>query len=618
MYSNREAGMLALQRGDYAGAIAHLEEAARQDGSDVRVFLALGAAYGERKQFAEAVGALDRAVELQPNAASVHYNLAIALERTEQLHEAIASLERSIQLQPDYARATEALNRLRPAIAAPPSPPAGGPLPGFAAPTAGSPDGWPVPPGVGAQTGFLLGDEPPQGDGPRLDPTLAFLAQEHAQRHGNAAPPPPPLTRGFAPPTPPEPPTPSAYGGSGSSYGTGGTCVGPTFALPQPAAGPHSGAHGPTAPSPYASPSRGSSGVIIGIILAVVIGGLVVVGILGAILYPRLQKAVEQTTFQASDTRGGLVVSDPAGVSMTLPAGFPPARTTPQDRSAGGMDLKQNVHVSSKFREQCALIVGVFPNEIFSALPANRFMNLLMEQSFGRAGATISSTRPAPYQGQDGQEARIVRTEGGRAVHARVRIVLTAPRLIIQGFESRDEKNLMSPAVNAYFDSLRIASLPPQMQPAPLNRGFSPGQFPQGLGPPMGSPFGAPTTPGMSPSPFGSGPGTSPPRMGSPETPQPPSFPRSSGMPPGGMSPGAPMGPGGPPSSPYGQGGPPPGFPGGSGGSFPSPPEMPGGGPPFGPGGGGPPFGPGAPPFGPGGSGGGPPFGPGGPPGFPR
>ena len=113
MSAESDAGLVALQRGDAAGAVASLEQAVAADPNDYEAHLYLGAAYGQVGKQMEAINVLTKAVQLQPANAQARYNLGIAMEGSGYREQAQTALEQAVQLQPDYAKAQEALTRLR-------------------------------------------------------------------------------------------------------------------------------------------------------------------------------------------------------------------------------------------------------------------------------------------------------------------------------------------------------------------------------------------------------------------------------------------------------------------------------------------------------------------------
>src|SRR5262249_23428128 len=100
MSAERDLGVEALQCGDGASAIRHLERACSESPDDFRAHLYLGGAYGQQNRPEDAVRALTRALELQPTSAQAQYNLGVALERAGRIGGAAAAHERALALQP--------------------------------------------------------------------------------------------------------------------------------------------------------------------------------------------------------------------------------------------------------------------------------------------------------------------------------------------------------------------------------------------------------------------------------------------------------------------------------------------------------------------------------------
>lgn len=66
MPSEKEAGLAALQKGDFVNAVPALESAILFDPNDFDAHLYLGAAYSQAERHTEAVETLTKAVYLQP------------------------------------------------------------------------------------------------------------------------------------------------------------------------------------------------------------------------------------------------------------------------------------------------------------------------------------------------------------------------------------------------------------------------------------------------------------------------------------------------------------------------------------------------------------------------
>lgn len=106
-------GVEAFKAGDCDKAIEELEAATRLDQNNYKAFNYLGAAYAAKGRFNTAIGAFKRAEQIAPEVASIHYNIAQAYEATGIPTEAEYEYEKALQIDPNYAKAREALIRLK-------------------------------------------------------------------------------------------------------------------------------------------------------------------------------------------------------------------------------------------------------------------------------------------------------------------------------------------------------------------------------------------------------------------------------------------------------------------------------------------------------------------------
>lgn len=106
-------GIEAFKTGDLDTAIEELETSSKIDNTNYRSFNYLGAAYSAKGRLNAAVGAFKIAVQLAPNVASIHYNIAQALEADGVDSEAEYEYERALQIDQNYAKAREALDRIK-------------------------------------------------------------------------------------------------------------------------------------------------------------------------------------------------------------------------------------------------------------------------------------------------------------------------------------------------------------------------------------------------------------------------------------------------------------------------------------------------------------------------
>ena len=102
-------GVIDLQRGDPAAAIARMTQALAMDDSLATCYSNLGAAYRAVGRFAEAEATSRRAVELLPDFAMAHLNLGLSLVVQDRSEEAIGYFQKALQLQPGDAGALRGL-----------------------------------------------------------------------------------------------------------------------------------------------------------------------------------------------------------------------------------------------------------------------------------------------------------------------------------------------------------------------------------------------------------------------------------------------------------------------------------------------------------------------------
>ncbi|HLJ56912.1 MAG TPA: tetratricopeptide repeat protein [Chthonomonadaceae bacterium] len=111
-----DRGQTALHNGDAEAAVQIFESACTAAPNDCAALTYLGAAYDQANRFDEAIRILTRAVELQPSNAQARYNLATAMERGGHPSLAAQVFEQALLLKPDYAKASEALQRVQSAL----------------------------------------------------------------------------------------------------------------------------------------------------------------------------------------------------------------------------------------------------------------------------------------------------------------------------------------------------------------------------------------------------------------------------------------------------------------------------------------------------------------------
>jgi len=110
---NYSQGVQAFKAGDIETAITELEAATQLDHSNHKAFSYLGAAYAAKGRYNAAIGAFKQAEQLAPDIASIHYNIAQAYEASGVPGEAEFEYGRALEIDPSYAKAAEALEKLK-------------------------------------------------------------------------------------------------------------------------------------------------------------------------------------------------------------------------------------------------------------------------------------------------------------------------------------------------------------------------------------------------------------------------------------------------------------------------------------------------------------------------
>jgi len=105
-------GVLALSRGDVAGALARLARAVEVVPGNAIAHGNLGFALLAAGRASDALAALERAVAIKPDFAQAHNNRGIALERLGRRAEARAAFERALAIAPAYTDAATNLGEL--------------------------------------------------------------------------------------------------------------------------------------------------------------------------------------------------------------------------------------------------------------------------------------------------------------------------------------------------------------------------------------------------------------------------------------------------------------------------------------------------------------------------
>ena len=106
-------GVAAFNAGDIDLAIEELEAATHENHEDYKAFCYLSAAYARKNRYNAAIGAFMTAEQIAPEVASIHYNIGQAYEASGILDEAEYEYQRAVEIKPDYAKAEEALAKLK-------------------------------------------------------------------------------------------------------------------------------------------------------------------------------------------------------------------------------------------------------------------------------------------------------------------------------------------------------------------------------------------------------------------------------------------------------------------------------------------------------------------------
>lgn len=106
-------GVEAFKAGDCDTAIQELETVTQLDHQNHKAFCYLGAAYSAKGRHNAAIGAFKTAEQINPGVASIHYNIAQAYEAAEVFNEAEYEYGKALEIDPDYAKAQEALAKLK-------------------------------------------------------------------------------------------------------------------------------------------------------------------------------------------------------------------------------------------------------------------------------------------------------------------------------------------------------------------------------------------------------------------------------------------------------------------------------------------------------------------------
>ncbi|HEY2411987.1 MAG TPA: tetratricopeptide repeat protein [Pirellulaceae bacterium] len=96
-------GVIASQRGQFASAVAYIQQALAHDNTQSGYYINLGNAQTALGNHEEAANAHRRAVALQPDLAEAHCSLGNSLKAQGKMNEAVASYNLALELKPDLA-----------------------------------------------------------------------------------------------------------------------------------------------------------------------------------------------------------------------------------------------------------------------------------------------------------------------------------------------------------------------------------------------------------------------------------------------------------------------------------------------------------------------------------
>ena len=100
-------GLIALDQGDYSGAIVHLGKAIEVGLDNARtaiVYNNRGAAYRKKGEYDLAIHDFNEAIRLSPCSAEAHSNRGIAYCSKGEYEQGISDLDRAIELNPNNAK----------------------------------------------------------------------------------------------------------------------------------------------------------------------------------------------------------------------------------------------------------------------------------------------------------------------------------------------------------------------------------------------------------------------------------------------------------------------------------------------------------------------------------
>jgi choline-sulfatase len=102
--AHRDLGIILLQKGRYAEAAIHLEQAATLGLAHPRLYNFLGIAYSRTGRYRDAVKVYTKALDQEPNFAEAHLNLSYVYEKLNRTQAARAQYETACKLQADLCQ----------------------------------------------------------------------------------------------------------------------------------------------------------------------------------------------------------------------------------------------------------------------------------------------------------------------------------------------------------------------------------------------------------------------------------------------------------------------------------------------------------------------------------
>lgn len=110
--ASKEEGYNLLQTGQIDEAIDAFNKALKTEPDDPQTYTFLGVAYNKKGDIMRAIRSFEESLRLSETARS-YFNLAMMYESVHRYDEAIREYQMALDVDSNYARASEALNRLR-------------------------------------------------------------------------------------------------------------------------------------------------------------------------------------------------------------------------------------------------------------------------------------------------------------------------------------------------------------------------------------------------------------------------------------------------------------------------------------------------------------------------